>query len=246
MNTIIKSLIKATYTELKIYLREPLAAMMSFIMPLFFLLIIMEGIVPLKDPCINQVVPSMMLLVTVSNALYILPVSITSYRSIKYFTRVKASSLSPLFILLSIGIANFVMTFLGIMAIVILGISVYGAEFDGTIFSFSFGFFLTVFSMASIGFLIASLCRTVRDAEGVGELVMFVMMFFSGLFIPLEIQPDWVGNYIAPFLPTSYGVELLKELWIGEPIGYFLFEILVLIGVSCIGLIVSVMRFQLE
>ena len=241
----IKSFLKMLHTEVKMNLREPLAAMMAFIMPIFLLLLLMEEVMPMK-PHIDHIVPSLIVLVVTMNAIFILPVFITTYREIKYFTRLKATPMTPLTLLSSLGIANFVMTMLGILTLLIVGMFLYDAEFGGQILTFSAGFILVVLCVTSMGILIASLCRTTKTAEGVGGLFALVLMFFSDLFIPLKDQPEWVGAYLAPLLPTSYAVELIRGLWLGEPLYDFSTQIIILLGFTVLLSVLSVWRFRWE
>ena len=239
MAMFMRPFLKMIHIEIKVMcLREPLAAMVVFIMPLFFFLIIMEGIVPMPV-YVNHVLPSIVALAVVTNACFSLPMSITSYREIKYFTQLKATPMTSLTLLAAMGAANFVMTVLGIFALIVVSMLFYGAEFGGDILVFSAGFVVFILSMSSIGILIASVCRTTRDVRGVSELVLFVMLFFSDLFIPLELQPEWVSDYVASFLPTSYAVELIRGLWIGEPVCDFAGNIAILIGVMILALMLS-------
>lgn len=245
MKTIIKSFLKMVQTEIKIYMREPVAAMIAITIPVFFILIIMEEIMPM-DPYINYIIPSLIVMMIASNTLYILPVFITTYREIKYFKRLNATPISHLTLMLSLSIANFVMTMVGILTLLVIGILFYNAEFKGDVFIFSAGFVLIVLCMTFMGIFIASLCRTTRSAQGVGGFIFFVLMFFSDIFIPLELQPDWVGDFIAPFLPTSYGVTLITGLWNGEPLYNFSNDITVLIGFLILMSMASVWKSMRE
>ncbi|MCL0074020.1 hypothetical protein M1O50_04025 [Dehalococcoidia bacterium] len=206
----IRPFLKMVYIEIKLmYQREPMGAMVAFIIPLFFFLIIMEGILPMPV-CVNHLLPSIVVLAVVANAFFALPTSIATHREIKYFTQLKATPMTPLTLLFamgiasfvmtvlgilalitvatpmtslsllsSLGIANFVMTMLGILTLLAVGIFLYDAEFGGQILTFSAGFILIVLCITSIGILIASLCRTTKAAEGVGMLFSFTLMFFS-------------------------------------------------------------------
>ena len=114
----IRPFLKMVYIEIKLmYQREPMGAMVAFIIPLFFFLIIMEGILPMPV-CVNHLLPSIVVLAVVANAFFALPTSIATHREIKYFTQLKATPMTPLTLLSVMGIASFVMTVLGIFALI--------------------------------------------------------------------------------------------------------------------------------
>ena len=55
---------------------------------------------------------------------------------------------------------------------------------QGNIWAFIGAYFLVLFSMFSLGMVIASLCKTVKIANVVTTFVYFPMLFLSGATIP--------------------------------------------------------------
>jgi lipooligosaccharide transport system permease protein len=48
------------------------------------------------------------------------------------------------------------------------------------------------------------------------ELVITPMLFFSGVFFPLEQFPGWMKT-LAEFLPLTHAVRISRALFTGEP-----------------------------
>lgn len=246
---IVKQLSRLVTVEFRLILREPETVFFSFILPLFFLFIVMEVFIPLDVPreiFANHVVPSLSILVITSNAMFNVPAVIASYREIKFFKRLKASPIPILSILGGVGAANFIITTIGILLLIAGGKLIYGAEFEGNIMTFLFGFLLILLSINSLCLIIASVCRTPRVAATLASIIYFPILFFSGVFVPLEMLPDWIVRYISPLMPMTYAVELLRGLWLGYPISDFVKEIITLIGCLVLGLIISVKTFRWE
>lgn len=245
-----KQFSKLVFAELKLILREPEAVGSIFILPLFFLFLVMEIFIPLGDVpqeiAINNVVPSLIVLTIASTAIYSIPISIASYREIKFFKRLKATPVTPSVILGGIGIANVIITILGILLLIIGGKLVYQAEFGGGILASLVGFMLIFLSFISLFLIIAGICRTSRSASAISMLIYIPMMFFSGVFVPLEMLPDWIASYITPFIPATYAVELLQGLWLGNPLFDYSKEIILLFGFLILGLIISAKTFRWE
>jgi ABC-2 type transport system permease protein len=63
--------------------------------------------------------------------------------------------------------------------------------------------------------------------------------------IPLEVLPDSIRT-ISDFLPLTYVVRLLRELWVGESWGSLLFETGVLIGILVVCTATAVRLFRWE
>ncbi len=62
----------------------------------------------------------------------------------------------------------------------------------------------------------ASVVRTARFAQPFGALVLYPMLAFSGVFVPVEVFPGWLQG-LARFLPLTRAVSLLQGAWLGEP-----------------------------
>jgi ABC-2 type transport system permease protein len=69
---------------------------------------------------------------------------------------------------------------------------------------------LTFVALASVGLLIASLCRGMRTVNIIGQIIYYPMIFLSGgILIPL---PEGMGA-IQRAVPASYGVNLVQHVW---------------------------------
>ncbi|MCI2427516.1 ABC transporter permease [Candidatus Acetothermia bacterium] len=245
----LKQFIKLTSTELRLFRREPIALFFTFIFPVFFLFLTMEIFIPADAPkeiVINYVTPSLMVLIIASTAIYGVPMTIVSYRKIKFLKRLRGSSVTPVIIMGSFGLANFISTLLGIALLVALAMGVYGASLAGSPVSFLASFVLVFLSLAAIFLFIPAVARSERTAIAISQIIFFPMMFFSGVFIPLDRLPDWIRSYISPFLPVTYGVELLQRLWLGTPFDDLTREVFILLGVLCLGLVIAARTFRWE
>ena len=65
------------------------------------------------------------------------------------------------------------------------------------------------------------------------ELIITPMMFFSGVFFPLDNFPGWMKT-LAGFMPLTHAVRISRALFTGEPapgLGWSLAGLVVLAGV---------------
>ena len=246
---IFRQFAKLTYTELKLFWREPEAMFFMFILPVFFLFIIMEVFTPAnasKEVVINQVVPSLIVLIIASTAIHSVPQTVVNYRKIKFLKRLKGTPVTPVIILVSLGMAEFIVTVLGIVLLTVVAVLVYGAGLAGGILSFLAGFLLVFMSLAAIFLFIPAVARTPRTASVIGMVVYFPVMFFSGTFVPLDMLPDWIVQYISVVIPVTYAVELMQGLWLGDAMFSFVWEIVILAAVFCLGLLIAACTFRWE
>jgi ABC-2 type transport system permease protein len=246
---VFKQFVKLTLTELKLFCREPIAVFFTFIFPVFFLFLTMEIFVPADAPkeiVINYATPCLMVLVIASPAIFGIPVTIVSYRKIKFLKRLKGSPVTPLTILGSLALANFVVTLLGIALLAATAMLVYDASLAGSLISFLGGFVLAFLSVAAIFLFIPAVARSERMAITISQVVFLPVVFFSGVVMPLDRLPEWIRSYISPYLPVTHAVELMQGLWLGMPLSDLSREVFILLGVFCLGLVIAARTFRWE
>ncbi|MCL0103765.1 ABC transporter permease [Dehalococcoidia bacterium] len=245
---IFRQFVKLTSTELRLFRREPEALFFTFIFPVFFLFLTMEVFIPGDVPreVINQVSPSLMVLIIASTAIYGVPLTIVHYRKIKFLKRLKGSPVTPVTILASLALSNFIVTVLGIALLAVVAVLVYDANLAGSLLSFLAGFVLAFLSLAAIFLFIPAVARSERMASAISQIIFFPVMFFSGVFIPLDMLPDWIARYISPYLPVTHAVELMQGLWLGIPLPDLTTEVFILLGILCLGLVIAARTFRWE
>jgi ABC-type multidrug transport system permease subunit len=82
-------------------------------------------------------------------------------------------------------------------------------------FSFTIALLISTWSILSIGFLIASIVPTARFAQPIGAIILYPMIAFSGLFVPIQYLPP-VLQTVTRALPLTYAVRLLEGIWNGD------------------------------
>lgn len=112
-------------------------------------------------------------------------------------------------------------------------------------FSFTVALLISTLSILSMGFLIASIVPTARFAQPIGTLILYPMLAFSGLFVPIAAMPSGLRT-VARALPLTYSVSLLQGVWKGEPWSAHVGDIAVLtiLFVICIALSSRVFRWE--
>jgi ABC-2 type transport system permease protein len=113
------------------------------------------------------------------------------------------------------------------------------------VLSFTAALLLSTWSILSIGFVIASVVPTARFAQPIGAAIMYAMVGFSGLFVPIEAMPPAM-RILARMIPLTYAVSLLRGIWSGEPWSAHLVDVAALVAVFAIGVAVSSKVFRWE
>jgi ABC-2 type transport system permease protein len=246
-----RSFTQLFYTNLKLYLREPITAFFTLAFPVMLVLIfgsiygnqptLLFGGYGSMDVCM----PGYTALILGSVGLLTVAINTSSFREAGILRRFRATPLPPFTYILADVATNLVMTLIGMAGLVIVGWLLYRVRFEGQPASVLLAVVLGGLAMFVIGYLIASLAPTARTAQVVGMVIFYPMMFLSGAGLPLEILPPTIRR-IADFLPLTYVVKLLRGLWFGEGWGQHLVDTAVLVGilVVCTALAARLFRWE--
>jgi ABC-2 type transport system permease protein len=246
-----KSLLKMTWVQAKLFLREPFGAFFTLAFPVGLLFLF--GSIYGNEPSdlfggrgtIDISVPAYTAMIIATTSLMGLGITMASYRENGVLRRLQTTPISPLVILVAETAVLLAMTALGMILLVVAGKLVYGLRFEGQVLSVVGGFLLGSLSMLAVGFVLAGVMRTARSAQIVGMVLLYPMLFLSGAGFPRELLPAPVLR-VSTFLPLTYVVNLLRGLWVGESWGQHTTDALVLAGLLVAGVVVSSLTFRWE
>jgi ABC-2 type transport system permease protein len=246
-----KSLMKMTWMEAKLFLREPVSAFFTLVFPLIYLFIF--GIISGNQPSpqfggqrtIDASIPGLTAVIICVTGLMATTMTMSTYRENGILRRLRTTPVSPLVVLVAQVIVVFAMTALGMLVLVAAGALFYQTRFEGNAFSMLAGFVLSSLSFFGIGFILAGIMPTARSAWVVGMVLLYPMMLLSGAFFTVELLPAAVQK-VSAFIPLTYVVNLLRGLWSGESWGNHLLDVGVLVGMLLLGVIISVKTFRWE
>lgn len=237
--------------EMKLVLRNFMTVFFALIFPAMMLGVFgsLYGNMPLEMMdgygTIDVMTPSFICLIVAVTGIMSLPLTIAEYREKRILKRFMASPISPKDILLSQIFVNFITTIAGMIILIITAVVAFGLKFSGNIAYTLLAFILTTLNTFSLGLLIAGVSPNGRAANAISYLVYFPIMFLSGSSIPTEIMPDSFKT-IAKVIPLTYGVNLMKGVWLGKDLSGFITEIAVLAGVFIIFITISIKSFKWE
>jgi ABC-2 type transport system permease protein len=69
-------------------------------------------------------------------------------------------------------------------------------------------------SISSLGILMATRIRSMEAFQAVMQMLMFPMVFLSGVFFPLQDLPTWM-NVLVKLNPATYGVTPIRQVMLG-------------------------------
>ncbi|MGB3634882.1 MAG: ABC transporter permease [Rubrobacteraceae bacterium] len=244
------ALSKMTWVELKLFLREPAAVFFTLAFPVMVLLLFSSlfGNQPVRGfpdlRTVDVMAPAYTGMVIGTTALLGLPIILAGYRQQGILRRLRATPLHPATILTSQVLVNLLMTILGIALLIATAFFVYDLRLPESPLSVALAFVIATLSFFALGFVLAGLMPSARTAQIVGQVLFFPMFFLSGAAgIPREMFPDTLRR-ISDFLPLTYVVELIQDLWIKG--SWNLTALAVLLGLLILSVVISSRTFRWE
>lgn len=194
---------------------------------------------------VDVMIPSYVGLVFAGSGLISLPVAVASSKERGELRRYQLTPISPMFFLLADVIMYFIISIIGMALVMLIGAFAFESSFTGNWLHWIMGFCISGICIFSIGLFIAALSNTAKLAQTFGMLIGFPMMFLSGSGMPLEMMPETVKD-ISKFLPLSYSVSLMKDIWEKVALSKMTDDILVLLAVSVVFFILTALTFKWE
>ncbi|WP_248964677.1 ABC transporter permease [Sphaerisporangium perillae] len=214
---------KLLLTEARLYVREPLTAFFTLVLPLGLLLILGSAIPGFRDPdpslggerVVDTQLPAMMILLSVvTSAFSIIPSVLAVYRERGVLRRLSITPASPGMLLGAQLLLNLATTILAAFLTILFGHLVLGTRVPAHLLWFVLIFVAGVCAMFALGLSIAAVVPNGRAAGGVGAIAMFPLLFLGGMWLPRELMPEGLRR-LSDFTPTGAFGQALRDTWAG-------------------------------
>ena len=215
----LKGLLKLSWIETKVFMREPLGLIGSLAMPVIVFIIFGRAVqsdsgrgATAADAPFNVAILAAMLIAF--SAVQSLIAIIAIYREGGILKRLRSTPLSPVAILGAHVLVKLALTAVTLGLLVLAGRRVFPGGLPADLLSFAAAALISTLSILSLGFVLASIVPTARFAQPLGAAVLYPMLALSGLFFPVDQLPGAV-RVLAGVLPTTHAVSLMQGLWDG-------------------------------
>ena len=217
-----RALLKLTWLEIKIFVREPRGVFGTVGIPVLVFLIASRLLGPRvaraaiqPGGAVSAVLPVLASILMALSAISSLVTIISIYREGGILKRLRATPLSPTVILSAHVLVKLLFTLITLAIMVLLARRYFPPGAPVPLFSYAVALTFTTWAILSIGFLIASIVPTARFAQPLAALILYPMVALSGLFFPLDVLPQSL-KLLARAMPLAYAVSLLDGIWRGE------------------------------
>jgi ABC-2 type transport system permease protein len=250
-----RTLIKLSWVELKLFVREPITVIFTLALPIIFLfvmggvfgneastddsgMVVFRGVGPL-----DYYIPAYFGLVMMAIGTVALPVHLAGYRERGVLRRLHASSIAVWSVLGSQMVVSFVIAVLGSVLIFTLGIIVYSPHMPHEVGLLVLAFLLGLASFTALGFFLGAVLPSTRAAQGLGLILFFVMMILGGAGPPPEVLTGAM-DIVGQITPLRHVIILLQDPWLG--FGWNIQASLIVIGIMIVATLLSTRFFRWE
>ena len=217
-----RGLWQLTWLELKVFLREPMGALGTVLMPalaFFGASLAGNSIAPSRFAASEFArvgLPVLAATLMAISAVLSLVTIIAVYREGGILKRLRATPLRPVTIVAAHVLVKLLLTAATLVLLALLGRRAVSPPPGASLVSFAVALLFSTAAILSLGFLLASVVRTARFAQPFGALVLYPMLALSGVFVPVETLPASL-QVVTQVLPLTHAVALLQGAWTGQP-----------------------------
>lgn len=245
----LRGLLQLTWLEIKIFMREPLGAIGTIVIPVVVFLLMGRGMGRATSPqaglFLRSGLPVLVSILIATSAVLSLVTVISIYREGGILKRLRATPLRPQTILTAHVLVKLLLTAITLTLMVLAGRRYYPVGVEVPIGSFTLALLVSTLAILSMGFVIASVVPTARFAQPIGAVLFYPMIALSGLFTPVEALPQGL-RLLARLLPMTYVVSLLQGILAGASWWAHLGDVAALALVFAVCTAVSAKIFRWE
>lgn len=225
-------------TELKVWLRDPASVFFALVFPTMLLLGLGLAIPAFQEPMtdapppwneapgITSYLPTIVALAVGTISLTTMPVQFATFREKGILKRLSTTPMPPQNLIGAHMMINVLALIVSAGAAVVSAMVVLGVPLAADPLVVLLVLVLSTTAMFSLGLLVAARAEKGSSASGLGMLIYFPSLMFSGVWVPLSVMPDWMKD-IGLYLPLGASAQGLTAGWFGNE-GFPLAQVLVL------------------
>ena len=250
-----RTLVKLSWVELKLFVREPITVIFTLALPIIFLFvmggvfgneagttdnggIIFRGVGPL-----DYYMPAYFGLVMMAIGTVALPVHLAAYRERGVLRRLRASSISVWSVLGSQLAVSFVIAVAGSILVLICGILAYSPHMPQEVGFLILAFLLGLISFTAFGFFLGAVLPSTRAAQGLGLILFFIMMMLGGAGPPPEVLTGPM-DIVGQITPLRHVIIILQDPYLG--FGWNQNASLIVVGITIVATALAARFFRWE
>jgi ABC-2 type transport system permease protein len=213
---------KLILVELKLFIRDPITLVFTFVLPL--IMFVVMGEVFGKSAGISEMyrgvnamdyyTPAYVGVVIAAVGLIAIPVHLAGYREKGILRRLRASSLSVGSLFTAQLVVGLIITSVCMALLIVPAYFVYHIQAPHNLGLVIGGSLLSMLSFTALGICLGFILPSARAAQGVGLPVYFLMYMISGAAPPRGVMTA-VMQHVGEATPLWYVTSVVQDAWLG-------------------------------
>jgi ABC-2 type transport system permease protein len=209
-------------TELKLFLREPVAVFWGVAFPVVLLVIL--GVATGHDHgskdlgglrAVDVYVPIVIAMSLGMLGVNALPPTVAAYREQGVLRRLATTPAgAPRVLGAQLAIFALVGAITTVL-LVVVGKLAFSVSLPGSPVGFVVAVILSALSLVAIGLFIAAVAPTSKFANAAGAMSFFPLLFFAGLWVPRDVMPA-ILRHVSDATPLGAGVQAMQDATAGS------------------------------
>jgi ABC-2 type transport system permease protein len=216
------ALLTLTRAQARVFVREPLSLLFGLVFPALLLVVIGTAFPNATAPTpefggrslVDVYAPASVILGLSTLAIAMLPANLGTDRERGILRRLSTTPAHPGALVAAHLIVQAVAVTCATAAAVLVGMLVLDLPLPRSLGAFVVAFALATVSLLAVGLLIGALVPTASAGQTAGMLLYFPLLFFAGIYVPLEVMPQGIRT-ISGWTPAGAAVEALGDSWAG-------------------------------
>jgi ABC-2 type transport system permease protein len=163
---------------------------------------------------IDFLLPGIVAMAVMQMAVFSVAFVFVDYKERGILKRLLATPMKPIQFLMANVVTRLLVALVQSSILIALGVLVFDIEIHGSLATVLLVTILGGIMFLGMGFTISGIAKTTDAVPAIANILVFPMMFLSGVFFPTEGMPTWLQS-IVQYLPLTYFAHGLREVMAG-------------------------------
>lgn len=174
-----------------------------------FINIDQQGVAAFASSELEYMFPGIIALGVVSTGLFAVTISFMRYKEQGVLRRMLATPMSKVTFMMALITTRLLASFISALLVLIAGALFFNVTFNIDWFLFIPYIFIGTIIMIAFGSVITLFTPSVEAAGQTSGIIMTIMVFFSGIYLPVEFLPTYFQTF-SNFMPLTYVARGLR------------------------------------
>jgi len=190
------------------------------------------------------IVPGLAAMLLQFTAVNLTAMSIVRERELGTIEQLLITPIRPMELMVGKMVPNIIISSVGLLSIVLVGIFWFGVPFQGDPWLFGWLTLLFTVSGLGLGLLTSTITQTQRQAQQITMLLMLLSMLLTGFIYPRAPMPAFV-KAVSDLIPLTYFIRIVRAIFTkGVGLTFIWRDVVILAIYGAVVMVISAVTFK--